>query len=469
MSVDCCSVASFNLSEYESDGNSRSFGRRPSSLSMANFDDEDDTKLVRHSHWFYRSFIACTDYATEHWSAMLTAVFICLVLSSASIGLCMAYFDGQQAKEGSDALELAGEAGRHFSEQLNWATLPLLSLAQMVTEIESFRNVSRSIGPPNAPTSLPYSSDKMHRNLSGSVCNNPETIARYEQVTETIKINEGLEDVLLLLELAPYGVVCMVQPRIDPERYLGNKHPLNSSALLGLDYLSDPMLWWANYTLNNHGNMTLSGPNKITIPCNKHPDGSRGGGCRYNGYSAPTFEARMPIHVPGYEMEVPSTGGTKKVVYPYWGFAMALIHLEALIDGSELFSDLTEQGFEFQLKRKVVSEKDLEALTVVVMESPNFSWDKSVSHSVNVTLGAHLSGETWTMTVAYGTQTPWQVWVIPLLVMISFCISCFVFKILLEKQDHINMKGEAMAQKSKIETERNMTAYFAHELRNRKC
>lgn len=295
---------------------------------------------------------------------------------------------------------------------------------------------------------------------------------RYDRIAETIATNSRMQDVLMLLQLAPYGVVCMLNPRIDSNDYSGD-HPLNSTGLLGLDYLSEPMRSKVEYhTLSHNGQMTLSGPKTMNIPCRNKEDSNRAGGCRYHGYSASVLEARLPIHVPGYTMQVPSDGGTAKGAYPYWGFAIATIHLEALIETSGAFGKFADQELDFQLTRKVTLGGSSEAAGgpafVILAESPGFSTVNRVSHSTKINLDPYLPGESWTMTVSYATTAPWQVWVIPLLVIMCCCISFLVFKILLQKQDRMAMAAVAMAQESKVQTERNMTAYFAHELRNRK-
>jgi len=55
--------------------------------------------------------------------------------------------------------------------------------------------------------------------------------------------------------------------------------------------------------------------------------------------------------------------------------------------------------------------------------------------------------------------SPWKPWVITAIFGISFALSLLVHLVLLQKHDHTEMNA-------KVETERNMTAYFAHELRN---
>jgi signal transduction histidine kinase len=47
-----------------------------------------------------------------------------------------------------------------------------------------------------------------------------------------------------------------------------------------------------------------------------------------------------------------------------------------------------------------------------------------------------------------------------------FAIALLVYVILSQRQARVDMVAKGLAQEASVETERNMTAYFAHELRN---
>jgi signal transduction histidine kinase len=60
----------------------------------------------------------------------------------------------------------------------------------------------------------------------------------------------------------------------------------------------------------------------------------------------------------------------------------------------------------------------------------------------------------------------WEAVLVAVSAFVAFCIAYLVYVILIQKQSHTTMLGTTMAQEAKVEIERNMTAYFAHELRN---
>ena len=93
----------------------------------------------------------------------------------------------------------------------------------------------------------------------------------------------------------------------------------------------------------------------------------------------------------------------------------------------------------------------------MLAETPghDFLSEKTVSTALETT------NNQWKITICYDRVriSPWKPWVISAIVLISLALSVLVYLVMLQKHDHTEMNA-------KVETERNMTAYFAHELRN---
>ena len=64
-----------------------------------------------------------------------------------------------------------------------------------------------------------------------------------------------------------------------------------------------------------------------------------------------------------------------------------------------------------------------------------------------------------TVCFEYLEIAPWLPWVITAVVFVSFSLAILIYMVLVQKNGRTEMNA-------KVETERNMTAYFAHELRN---
>jgi signal transduction histidine kinase/ActR/RegA family two-component response regulator len=99
----------------------------------------------------------------------------------------------------------------------------------------------------------------------------------------------------------------------------------------------------------------------------------------------------------------------------------------------------------------------------VLAETSNYG----TKHNRYVTTALQTTNNEWEMTVGYaGDHAAWKPWVIASVALLSFCIASLVYIVLMQKQIHTAILGQTMAQEGKVEVERNMTAYFAHELRN---
>lgn len=85
-----------------------------------------------------------------------------------------------------------------------------------------------------------------------------------------------------------------------------------------------------------------------------------------------------------------------------------------------------------------------------------------------VSTALQTTNNEWKMTVCYGgvNIAPWRPWVTTLVIFVSLLFSWLIFCVFYQKHEHSQMLAVTLAQHAKVETERNVTAYFAHELRN---
>jgi len=174
------------------------------------------------------------------------------------------------------------------------------------------------------------------------------------------------------------------------------------------------------------------------------------------------FIVRLPIAFSGYEIEV---DGTK---YPRWGFATALIDWSKLVNRSSIYETFEQRGLEFKLTRtdrNYNEETDSYDTNIVVLaETPNYA---NSNQGKTVSTELQTTNNLWEISIAYNSRaTAWLAWTIPICIIVAMLISFLLCMVVLQKQIQHELKGKALAQNAKVETERNMTAYFAHELRN---
>ena len=390
---------------------------------------------------------------------LVVSIFIFCVLMAAGIAVGSVISNAQEQQKYNQALGLAIDTGKWFSNQLNLATLPLFSMAQFATELPIFRDLPHQIGPVGEEGSLPMlppmspDGPYTHRNVTG-VCDDAALMERFNEIASTIKKNAKMEGVLVNLQLAPEAVVCLLYPLVNTEDF-ENGIVLNNTGARGLDLLVDPVSSFIAKAAIATDSIAIAGP--LTLRQ-----------CRESSCDAAVekaFIARLPIVVSDNDINV--DGKT----YKRWGFATALINWEALVTRSNIYESFTSRGMEFQLTRtdrKFNTQTNGYDVTIVVLAATS-NYDSHVNSSKQVSTALQTTNNEWEITVIYDIGSSMQsTKLIGILssIFLSFSIALLVYVILVQRQSRVDMVAKGLAQEASVETERNMTAYFAHELRN---
>ena len=486
--ADCASVLSFNAHDFEQRTASR---LTKHSSARANHHHVEEIQLS--SNCCRRSFASIATFLEAHRTAALISSCIFFILSIGSVTLGTYHFDRTQANVREDALASARDITHYFSEQFEKAMLPLLTLEQLIHEIPVFAELTNHIGAPNEAGSLPYER-LMFRNLTGSLCLDPGVTTRYDEAVQRIldtfsvlqdhvTTNHGYTEVsnpFISIALAPYGVICL-NHEVDAKlsRHIAKVigRPVNTTDFMGFDvvapfYASE---FFEDF-MKGRSSIRLAGP--TPIPCRQgdigghegeadsdHDEDIHSGSCKGDGKTFSIFEAQLAVKMNGTSLEFRKDDGST-VAVPYWGLIIASVHWDAMVEASEIYERFEESDLEFKMTRLDDKGHD----TLVLVESTLYHEYRGKDEYLREDLfwDSSLTNESWKISVVYKNAKKAHTWIFPLLIFASLCISALIFKILLQKQEHLTIKGVALAQESKVETERNMTAYFAHELRNRK-
>lgn len=379
---------------------------------------------------------------------LLVSFMIFLVLAASGIAVGFITQSARDDEIRTDAMALAVETGQFFSNRLDQAILPLFSMAQFATNLQTFKDLPAKIGVTGAPGSLPYDPETHKRNITG-VCDDPELMTTFVEIASNIKRKAGMDGILSNIQLAPNGVICLLHPMNNTDDFDAGAF-LDNTPVWGLDILHDPgMSFIATQTIQRE-EVGIAGP-LVLKQC-------------------PTcdlfFVARLPVVYEGYQMNV------NGVAYDRWGFATALISWTTLVEESGMDELFSRNGFRYRLTRtdRVLNKDTLQIdeTVVVLAETSGYREDEKGWKTVSNLL--ETTDNEWCMTVAYDYATTWKRtwWVIGACVAIALCISVLVHMVLSQKHVQADMQAESSAQEAKVNTERNMTAYFAHELRNRK-
>jgi CHASE domain len=277
--------------------------------------------------------------AAQHPQLILLAITFFVVTLGSGIAIATVYANVEQDEKEANALTIAVETGRFFSHNLDRAILPLFSLAQFVREIQEFRELPDLIGLSNAEGSLPFlpPSDGLdrptHRNVSG-VCDDPPLLERYIRIAGAIKEDADMDGVLVNLQLVPDGVVCLVHPVNNTEDFPRGVH-LDSTVTIGHDLLYDPeRKFMAEATVASE-KVVIVGPIQL-LQCPRHD-------C--DPLVEKAFIARLPILSKTNEIFVNGESHMR------WGFAVALINWNVLVENSGIYDEFEKSNLEFQLTR----------------------------------------------------------------------------------------------------------------------
>jgi signal transduction histidine kinase/CheY-like chemotaxis protein len=351
----------------------------------------------------------------------------------------MIFTKSQLAHAENEALEVAESMGKHYSDELDRAILPLFSMAQFATEIDMFANLHAAIGPSNEPGSLPFLYEKngtstYKRNVTG-VCDDPDLITRYNSIAKAIKDHSQMDRTLVNLQLSPYGVICLVYPKNNTEDF-DHGHYVDSSRVWGLDLLEEPKMRFIARESMKREEVGIAGPR----PLNQCPE------CGL------FFIARLPVLSEHHVIVIDG------IAYPRWGFATAIINWNELFHHFEDHEPFNSKKFDFRITRtdQVYNEttKQYNEQVVIIAESDDFG---SREHRVSTAL--EITNNEWVMTVEYDASVKWSGVTIALSILFGFCIATLSFMVLYQR-------SKEAAQHARIELEHNITAYYAHELRN---
>lgn len=358
--------------------------------------------------------------------------------------------NAQSAEIHEEATKLSMEVGEFFAGQLDKAILPLFSMAQFAVHLEMFQTLPNQVGLVDGNeeqgSSLPLNTTTWKRNITG-VCDDPTLMATFSDIATTIKSQSGMDGILVNIQLAPSGVICLLHPLNNTEDFKEQGTFLDSTPVWGLDLFNDPSSNYIALKSITNEIVGVAGPKSLK----QCPD------CDL------FFIARLPIIDDKHTIFVEGTP------YPRWGFATALISWTQLVNQSGVYDTFETNQFEFQLTRTDFNQntttKKYEEVVVVLAETPTF---QTKSNWKRVSTCLETTNNEWIMTVSYDRK-PINVTigiVIGSVALVALLISILIYTILNQKHEQEDLLEEGYDQETRLATERNMTAYFAHELRN---
>ncbi len=259
----------------------------------------------------------------------------------ASIGLygVQKLAEEQENTSRQDAYDLALDTGAWFSHALDSTLLPLFTLSQFVQQLNMFANLPERIGPAFQPGSLPFlppnqDGEYTHRNATGSVCKDPEMVANFAEIASIIKKDANMEGVLVNLQVAPMGTVCLIYPLNNTEDFQPPKYFDNSNSI-GHDLITDPTRKFIARETVLTDDVVIAGPLSLRQCPNCDVTVKT---VLYVRMAVDAFSDNHIITIDGVD-------------YKKWGFVIALINWAELVRRSDISERFAMRGLRYQLTR----------------------------------------------------------------------------------------------------------------------
>jgi len=394
-----------------------------------NFDNEDDfTRCQIFREWVFTSAHSIKNIvftAIYNPLILVTTLLIFIVLCSVGLVIIQAFVTVHYNNRVDTASDVALKSGAAFSKALEDAGRgPLFAISQFVKQLESFQQIPASIGQRNDTGSAPplQGKEKTHRDLTNTGCMDQSIINRFDEIAKGVKKDAGLEKILVSLQLAPVGVVCMIYPLINSEDFA---YPLymNNTGALGHDLLFDERR-------TDGARKALSSEDPVSVGPLSLIQGD-------HKLVKEAFIMRFAINMTGVFINVPQESGPD-IVHESWGFAVVLLNWDMAKKKTGLMEEFEKSGLDFLLFRmdtKVDGEtgKVLGEEMKNIASSPN--WELlNERNSVRVNLTS--TSELWTMQVGdlNGFQPSWKVGLQVLVVFLALILSVMSMVVLVVRK-----------------------------------
>jgi hypothetical protein len=162
------------------------------------------------------------------------------------------------------------------------------------------------------------------------LCLDPAYVDPFNVIARSVKDSARMPGVLVNVQLAPFGAVCLLFPLVNTEDF-DDGITMNNTGAIGLDILNDPVSGYYTREAIKNSRVTIQGPLTLVqggVPVVKE-----------------ALIARNPIYVDGFELDIDDQ------TYPFWGFTTVLLNWAQLKEKVGLDSYFASRGMEFHMTR----------------------------------------------------------------------------------------------------------------------
>ena len=417
-------TAATTRSDQESSTSTATTSRRDGGQGSQSSLQGETIRSIRCNVWAGLALVA--QHVRRHPTILFVGLLVFGALAATGVSLCNASFEAREHDVYNEAEHMADDAAESLARGIETSVLPLFTISQFATELPAFADLSARIGKAGEPGSLPLRPGLPFRNVTG-VCDDPELVQRFTEIASTVVKNLPIDEGMLKsIFLAPQAVVCLATG------------PIDMRIMVGLDALEHPtykeLVTQAQAeAVVGPADLKIRGPmilKNICPTCGLH------------------LQVSLPILFGDRQREIAGT--------TYWGFVSAFISWEEVVQQNRILERFEERGYEIHLTRKDRAYNpetdEIEENEVVLAHSEGFGSKQNTIVSSVTTVG-----DDWVMYIQFDHDSNKALYY-SISVVVSFFIACLVYTILVQKQVQTALRGTSLAQKAKVDIERNMTA-----------
>jgi len=417
-------------------------------------DDDDEATttscwaLLRHVLLDYRKSLSHLIGTTRKNKGILLACIIAsAVIVATGLSAILIFAQNQREDVTREAVASISEFDRSLASELSKALLPTYALAEVVEHLDTFTDLPSKIS-----TADSYiNNGKSWRNVT-EVCTDPAYAEPYNDIASSIKLGAEMPGVLVNIQLAPSGVVCLLYPEINTEDFLPGT-TFDSTGARGHDLPNDGQRGYYVRKAIVEGHATIQGP--LTLV--------QGG----KEIVREALIARNPIYEDGQNFIIDGKS------FPFWGFATVLLNWEHLKTKLRLDEILSQNAASYLLTRTDTflnfTTNTEYRQTMTIAQSGDIS---RIRPGANISIPLNSTDNSWVVTIseAHNDQR-WVTWACILVILAAFLAFFLLASVLVAKKDHQILLYRMMPSdvidrlqrgQAVIETHLNATIFFSH-------
>ncbi|KAL3788993.1 LOW QUALITY PROTEIN: hypothetical protein HJC23_012698 [Cyclotella cryptica] len=291
-------------------------------------------------------------------------------------GLAILYSFGHQYEEDKykDSMDLADKADRWLEKEISKSLLPLFAMSELVKVVGKWNDLSFKID----AMQQYIQGNSVYKNVTG-ICDDPAYIDPFIGMASSIKQSSGMQKILINVQLAPSGVLCLTYPKNNTEDFLPEYTLIRA---IGLDLFFTPSRAETSKAAVVKQGKTIQGP--ITLDQQGVVE---------------ALIARYPVFIDGNNITI------NGVSYPFWGLTIVLMDWEKLIAKFGIYNFFDKADMQFRMNRRDTLNEEL---VVIANSSDHEMLNNQNSIVVNLT----AVDDDWTLEIGfpYGFRAPWLGW-----------------------------------------------------------